>query len=126
MLTRDQMLAADDRKIEELQIPEWGGSVLIRPLSGFERDQIEADFSHENKRAAMQNIRARFCFMSICNDKGERIFKEEDTATLGHKSAKALDRVFARVREISGLEDKDIKQLEKNSESDHNSGSGST
>ena len=33
-LTREQILEADDLPTESLDVPEWGGEVLIRALNG--------------------------------------------------------------------------------------------
>ena len=41
-LTRDQILAVSDIQTEEVHVPEWGGTVLVRGLTGAERDEFEA------------------------------------------------------------------------------------
>ena len=37
-LTRDAILEAEDIETEEVAVPEWGGNVLVRGLSGTQRD----------------------------------------------------------------------------------------
>jgi hypothetical protein len=37
MLDRKSILDRNDSKIEEVPVPEWGGSVYVRVLSGAER-----------------------------------------------------------------------------------------
>ena len=40
-LTADQILAADDMGLKEVNVPEWGGSVYIRVMTVGERDEYE-------------------------------------------------------------------------------------
>ena len=41
MLSRDTILAKNDVKVEEVKVPEWGGSVLVRGMSGDQREAFE-------------------------------------------------------------------------------------
>jgi hypothetical protein len=41
VLTKEQILSADDIKTETVLVPEWGGDVIVRGLSGVERDAYE-------------------------------------------------------------------------------------
>ena len=47
-LTRDEILGADDLKTESVKVPEWGGTVLVRELTGAERDEWEASVVKTN------------------------------------------------------------------------------
>ena len=40
-LSREDILKAEDLPTEEVPVPEWGGSVLVRGLTGRERDLFE-------------------------------------------------------------------------------------
>ena len=57
-LTRDQIIEKDDVQIEEVPVPEWGGTVLIRGMSGLQREQFEASIRFE-KPAANRAARRR-------------------------------------------------------------------
>ena len=41
-LTRNEILAVDDLQTQKVDVPEWGGSVYVRGLTGSERDALEA------------------------------------------------------------------------------------
>ena len=43
LLTKDAILQAQDSKLEKLEVPEWGGHVFIKSMSGTERDNFEAE-----------------------------------------------------------------------------------
>ena len=116
-LTRSQILEASDIQTEEVHVPEWGGTVLVRGLTGAERDEFEAGIAEPrgNKvRYHMQDIRARLCVMSIVDAEGKRMFTVADVEALTVKSASALDRVFTVARRLSGLTPEDVAELAKN------------
>ncbi len=66
----------------------------------------------------LQNIRAKLVALTVVDEQGNRIFKDEDVKWLGNKSAAALDRIFEVAQRLSGLRDEDVEELAKNSESD--------
>jgi hypothetical protein len=43
-LTRDAILQAPDLQGEDVAVPEWGGTVRVRGLSGAQRDAYEASW----------------------------------------------------------------------------------
>ena len=40
-LSRDDILKAADNEPEEVDVPEWGGSVLVRGMTGLDRAAAE-------------------------------------------------------------------------------------
>ena len=118
-LTREQILTVDDMIKEEVPVQELGGTVLVKRLSGEERDRYEDSlYKQEGKKykLTVNNIKARLAAYSIIDENGNRIFTEVDIAELGKKSAKALNRVADVCRKLSGFTDEDMNELTKNSE----------
>ena len=128
ILDRAAILAAPDIQTEELYVPEWGGSVLIKGLTAAQRDQFEADSlkgKGKNKDVNLLNIRARFVSLCIVDEEGNQLFSERDVHALGQKSGKAIDRIWDKATDLSGISDDDVDELTKNSESDQSEGSSS-
>ena len=118
LLTRAQILAAEDIESEIVEVPEWGGSVRVRGLTGTQRDRFEQSIviqQGKKSRMNMDNIRAKLCAMTMVDEDGGRLFSDRDTEELGAKSAAALDRVFAVAQRLSGISEDDLEELEKNS-----------
>lgn len=116
MLSAEQILKAVDlSELREVNIPEWGGFVYIRKMNGMERDRWELKTSNAVEKPMQANIRASLCAMTVCDDKGKRLFTDNQIDALGKKSAIALDRCFAAAKELNKLNDNDIEELEKNS-----------
>jgi hypothetical protein len=113
-LTRDQILQAQDIQTEEVEIPEWGGSVFVRGMTGTERDAFEnsiVETRGKSTRVNMRNIRAKLVAQSACDESGKPLFTPRDIDALGEKSAAALQRVFDVASRLSGISGKDVEEL---------------
>lgn len=113
-LTADQILGASDSRTETVSVPEWGGDVKVRTLTGRERDSFEASIV-SGKAVNMVNVRAKLVARTLCDDAGKRLFTDAQIEILGDRSARALDRVFAVAQRINGLSQQDVDDLAKNS-----------
>jgi hypothetical protein len=116
-LTRDAILKASDVKIEAVDVPEWGGTVYVRNLSGTARDKFEGSrvrVVDGKVEIVHENTRARLLAMSICDEQGNLLFFEEDILDLGKKSGTGLDRCYEVAARLSGLRPKDVEEKLKN------------
>jgi len=116
-LSRDDVLKAEDLTTEEVDVPEWGGSVLVRGMTGRERDEFEVSVTVEHGGQMVQdfaNLRAKLVARCTVDEDGERLFTDADVAALGEKSGAAIDRVFAAASRLSGMGEKDVQELTQN------------
>lgn len=117
MLTKDQILGIKDLQVEKVEVPEWGGHVFVRGMTGSERDAFEAsvvDIRGSSQKINMVNVRAKLVSLTICDEDGNRLFEDADVIELGKKSALALQRLFDTAQRLSGLSNDDVSALEKN------------
>lgn len=113
-LTRNAILQADDLPVEDVEVPEWGGIVRVRGLTGAERDAFEAEIVEQRGKKIsldMQNFRAKLVIRSVIGEDGRRLFSDHDAHLLGQKSAVALQRVFEVAQRLSGLSAADVEEL---------------
>ena len=105
ILTREAILAADDLPRERVNVPEWGGDVFVRTMTGTERDAFESSLigKDSGKEGRLENVRARLVSLALCSESGERLFDDAEIAALGKKSARALDRVFGVAQRLNGI-----------------------
>jgi len=101
VLTKQTILQCDDLPRQLVTIPEWGGDVYVRTMTGTDRDAFEASLLVNETR--MENVRARLVALTLCDDAGARIFEDHEIAALGKKSARALDRVFSVAQRLNGI-----------------------
>ena len=109
-LSRDAILAVKDTELVAVEIPEWQGTAYIRPMTGKERDAYDLETVGNGKP---ENMRARMAVRVICDEKGERIFKDSDAEMLGNKSATALDRVYRAMERQNKLGATEIEEAKK-------------
>jgi hypothetical protein len=114
-LTREQILEKSTLATEEVEVPEWGGSVLLRELSGKERDAFELSLVEQNgtdQQVNLNNLRARLVAWSVVDENGAKLFSTDgDVIKLGELSARALQRCFEKAQELSGLSNENVKEL---------------
>lgn len=113
MLNRDEILSSNDLPKETVSVPEWGGDVIVQAMTGTDRDDFERSIYHDGIKD-FDNVRAKLCARSIIDDKGEKVFSLSDVVELGQKNCKALDRVFAVAKRLSGVGSQEILALKKN------------
>lgn len=116
-LSKDDILKADDVRTEEVEVPEWGGSVLVRGMTGEERDEFEASMLVRRGDQMIPdtwNTRAKLIARCVIDDDGTPLFTRQDVDALGKKSGAALDRVFDVASRLSGLRPEDAKEAAEN------------
>lgn len=118
MLNAMNILAADDCKVEIVEVPEWNDKVGIRIMGGDERDSYECMIlkktDEKGKVIDSKNIRVMLLVNVLCNEKGERIFTDEQMGDLNKKSSLVLDKLFKKALFINGMDEESKKELEKN------------
>jgi len=115
MLTAQDILSAEDKELKNVAVPEWGGDIYLRTLSGSERDAFEAEtFRQGNPN--YRNLRARYLSLTITDENGKKLFDKNQIGSLGDKSASVLDRLFNISAKMNAVSDKDVKELLGNSE----------
>jgi len=109
-LSRDDILKADDSQPEEIDlsdIPGYNGTVLVRGMTGRERDAFEVSMMQPGRGGRRElntsNVRARLVSRCVIDDDGNRLFTDADIADLGEKNAAAVDRIYEAAARLSGM-----------------------
>lgn len=128
-LSKDDILKADDLPTRDVDVPEWGGIVRVRAMSGSERDAYDASRMTKGPDGkytlSFRDARANLVARCVIGDDGALLFNTADVARLGAKSSTALQRVADVAAELSGLADA-ADDLGKDSAAPPSDGSGST
>lgn len=120
LLSKEQVLSAEDRQTEVVEVPEWGGSVMVQSLDAWQQSRYEqtlmsatADAKGKvHMTATMEGASVRLAAMAIVDEAGEPMFTEEE---LKRKSARAIKRVVEVARRLSGMDTKDgVEEAEGN------------
>ena len=116
ILTRDQILNYADIVTEEVSCPEWGGSVLVRGMTGYEREDYEREMASrrmDDGSLDLQGLRGRMAARTVVNEAGERIFSDDDVDVLSNKNAAPLDRIYDVVCRLSRIRTSDEAEAEE-------------
>jgi hypothetical protein len=114
LLGRDEILGAKDIVTDDVQVPEWGGIVRIRMLTGNQKDRYEGSVFDRNGNRTPQSVtgmRARLVALCIVDQHNVPIFTEKDIPELGQKSAAALSRVWAAAMKLNAISEEDVEEL---------------
>jgi hypothetical protein len=114
-LSVDAILAADDRVIEAVPVPEWGGMVYVKSMTGTERDAFEQSM-RRNGELDLTNARAKLLVRTIVNQGGTQKFSDAQAPALGKKNAAVLSRLYDVAARLSGMSDEAQEEMEGNSE----------
>lgn len=115
LLSKDDILGASDLTTEDLEVPEWGGTVRIAVMPGWARDEYEGLLvARGNKKALPPNIRARYVSYCLVDEHGNLLFTPQDIEKLGKKSAVALDRVFDAASTLNRTNEEGMEIAAKN------------
>lgn len=107
MLSRDEILAADDLPTETVEVKSWGGKVRVRALSGAELEAF-TEWQEREKPGKIMSM-AGMVAASVVDEKGERMFTLDDAPTLAKKSSRSLGVVFAAAMRVAQKVGEDIE-----------------
>ncbi len=117
-LSRNEILNVSDIVTEEVYIKPWNSYVVVKSLTGKERDKFERDIvewkgsGRKTKAEMKDNIRARLVALTVVDpETHEQIFKPQDVEAIGNKSAAALDAIYETAQRLSKLSDDDVEEL---------------
>lgn len=110
-LTRQAILSSFDLTFgaETVEIPEWGGSALVRVLSCVERTEYE-----QAAEADRKNLVLALVALTLCDGEGKPIFGLDEVSALAEKSAKVVMRLFKVAAKLNRLEEQDAEAAAKN------------
>lgn len=111
-LTAEQILAADDLGLKQVNVREWGGDVWIRVMSVGERDGYERLWIGK-RETGVDNFRTEYLARVLCNEKGELLFTREQIASLANKSGAVMGRLFDEALKHNNMTEADVEQLGK-------------
>lgn len=115
VLSKDQIVSADDAGRELVAVPEWGGEVYVKVMSGTERDDFESWCAKASKRENFVNLRAKLLSLCLVSENGSRLFSDNEMQSLGNKSGVVIARLYVKAREVNAFDKKDVEELEGNS-----------
>jgi len=114
MLKREEILAKTELKKKSVTVDEWGGDVFVSEMSGTMRDAWEQTLREKDSSGNLLSPRAKLVAFTVVDEKGERIFTDEDIPFIGRLSSASLEKVCSAAMELNGLGVGDVEKAKKN------------
>lgn len=124
--TAADILGADDRRIKRVDVPEWGGHVFVRSLSGTEKELFsQAVNVVRNGKSEVNDVglRARYLAVALCDQHKQPLFTLDQVEALGSRNTLVLDRVWKAALELNAGTDETRDEQLKNSKPDQSADS---
>lgn len=124
LLNKQQINQAVDRRWEDVEVPEWGGEVRLMALSAADRGYIEAGSvvangqNPEIKIESLKVYREKLVGLAMVDENFNRLYSNRDIVNgeLGAKDGAVIERLAAKVQQLSGMGRFAVKEAEGNSE----------
>lgn len=116
MKSREDILASATAILatEPVNIPEWGGDVIVSELTAISADEFSTSMMRERPKlggkpgelesyADTTNQRAKLVSRAIVDADGKRVFTDEDAAALGTQPSALIGKLFDVAARLSGM-----------------------
>ena len=110
-LSRDSIFAAVF-KTDEVDVPEWGGTVLVREMTAAEVDEVSSGMIDGTKvdTSKVQGRMPKIVSWCVIDAEQKPVFKRGDVERLAKLAFNPIIRVATRALELSGLVEEDEEE----------------
>ena len=111
MSLRKAILEADDRKLKPYEIPEWGVTVFLRPLTLGQQQEIAAIFHKAEQmpkgsgawHQAIQKGNNRLIEWCVCNEDKSPVFAPDDLEALSGKNGAVIQTLIKAIGDLAKM-----------------------
>ncbi|MEM8738261.1 MAG: hypothetical protein AAGG38_07260 [Planctomycetota bacterium] len=97
-MLKDQILNADDRKLEPMHIEEWNTTIYLPVVTVGESKQLA-------EMAKQDDSTAQLLGFYIRDEQGNRVFDEEECKQLMNKPLSIINRIVDRFNKLNFADD---------------------
>ena len=105
-----EIIAAEDFRFVDVEVPEWGGTVRIRSLSAKQRDTLARKIKSDGEAEASEMM----VVMCVVDENGQRVFEFKDIERLKAKSTVPIARIVRALGELTTAYNKSTEKYEEN------------
>lgn len=114
ILDRAAILSKTDLPVQVIPVPEWGGEVRIRALTGTQRDALGRSMADSKGKDGAPSYFTTLAALAIVGEDNKTQFTVDDLSVLGELSGLALERVGAAAHEMNHMGAKAVEDAEGN------------
>jgi hypothetical protein len=114
MALGDDILALDDRRMESVVVPEWGGAeIYVREMGATERAAYEGRLIEDKDlplEQRMVRVKVLIAILCACDAGGARLWTLEQYDAVAAKNGEALNRIFDLANKVNRVTDAAIEE----------------
>ena len=112
LLTKQAIVEARDVPFEDVEVPEWGGTVRIRTMDGTARDRYDMELLSRIKKgkdgkvekSSMVGLPRLLLVHCLVDEQGELLFSVSEIEELTKKSGAVIEKLFKVAGKLNGLD----------------------
>lgn len=117
VLSAKDIQEVKDLKVELLDLPEWGGAVHVRELTGRTLFEFQMLLPAEGEQVNPDAL-GKVAAMVLSDEDGKALFPMSSAPILGEKKFSALLKILEKALEVQGLTDDEENEIEGESTGD--------
>jgi len=119
VLNKDMILTVEDYDIQTIHVKEWGGSIILKSMTGAGRDRYETACIRQGAgqgagKLDMTDLKALLLSMTIVGEDHKPLFTAKDVTALNTKNAKVINRLCEIAQKMNAIGDDGVEEAEKN------------
>lgn len=108
VLTREQILGLQDLEREVIEPPGWPGKVIVQEMTAAQRERFgfwAAEVTKDGQPTGKDawKMRLTLCVMCMVDEKGDRLFKDNEIELIGERSSTAIVAISDVAGKLSRL-----------------------
>lgn len=125
--TRQDFLELEEPQVHKVWIETMQKYVYMKELSASDQDSYDysmtkfIDDLETGKTTVerdMTDLKAKYLVRSLCDPKGNRIFRDEEAGRIGIKKKSIIKELHEKALEVNGASEKAVEETRKNSETE--------
>jgi hypothetical protein len=109
MTTKEQIFNSDDLTSKKVDVPEWGCEIILRVMTGADRDKYMRFVSKQD--GIPENMMERLIVLTAYNESGEKLFTDSDIPELSKKSSLVITRLFSEATRLNKISNESLDEL---------------
>lgn len=113
VLSIDDIFSSNDLKTVKVEIPQWGGAIFVRIMTGKERDEFEHRMLKRQKTLNFKGMRAYLITTCVVDKDGNKLFQDDEKTrgSIEAKAGAALDIITEEIMKINHISGTDVQNL---------------
>lgn len=103
----DGIKGANDMHVTPYEVPEWGVTVYLRPLSNGDADTFSQIAGEGASGKKPGHAMAMTLALMMCDENGKKLWSKPDDGVkvLQEKNSAVVQRIFSKAMEVAGNKD---------------------